>query len=62
MTLGLVVAFFMSHRKIWVLVREENDSTRIIMAGQANKNRISFEKDIERMTAQLRESLQGENR
>ncbi len=44
MILGLFVAFFMSHRRIWLLLKEEHGSTSILLAGSTNKNKMGFEK------------------
>ncbi len=44
MLIGLYIAFFMSHRKIWALIREEDGKTTVIFAGSANKNKLGFEK------------------
>ncbi len=43
MILGLFVAFFMSHRRIWLLITKENDETTVLMSGSANKNKTGFE-------------------
>jgi cytochrome c biogenesis protein len=44
MLLGLYAAFFMSHRKVWAYIREENGGAALIFIGSANKNSLSFEK------------------
>ena len=44
MLLGLYVAFFMSHRKIYAHVYEEDGQPVVIFAGSANKNKVGFEK------------------
>jgi len=44
MLVGLVVAFFMSHRKLWAFVKEEDGKTIILFAGSANKNKVGFER------------------
>lgn len=44
MLVGLVVAFFMSHRKLWAFVRQEEGRTVILFAGSANKNKVGFER------------------
>jgi hypothetical protein len=36
----------MSHKKIWLRLIEEKNSTRIIVAMTANKNRQAFERKI----------------
>ncbi len=44
MICGLFVAFFMSHRRVWIYIREEDGQTKVLMSGSANKNRGAFEK------------------
>lgn len=44
MLLGLLIAFFMSHRKIWVLIYEENGKVTVLFAGSAHKNKLGFER------------------
>ncbi len=44
MLLGLVIAFFMSHQRIWVYIKEEDGGASILFTGSANKNRVGFEK------------------
>ncbi|QWR78458.1 cytochrome c biogenesis protein ResB [Candidatus Magnetomonas plexicatena] len=46
MLLGLYGAFFMSHKKLWVLVKDNKSNTHVIVAATTNKNRLSFEGDI----------------
>jgi cytochrome c biogenesis protein len=49
MIVGLWFAFFSSHRRIWVRLREEGGSTAVAVAGNANKNRESFAEEFERL-------------
>jgi cytochrome c biogenesis protein len=44
MLIGLLIAFFMSHRKVWALIREEDGKVSVLFAGSANKNKLGFEK------------------
>ena len=44
MLLGLVIAFFMSHQRIWLFLKEEESGVSILFTGSANKNRVGFEK------------------
>jgi cytochrome c biogenesis protein len=41
--LGLFIAFFLSHRKIWLFVCDKNGKTSIYMAGSTNKNKTGFD-------------------
>ncbi|RJQ41665.1 MAG: hypothetical protein C4550_01085, partial [Nitrospiraceae bacterium] len=62
MSIGLYIAFFMSHRKIWLRVVEEKNSVRIIAAMTANKNREAFERKIDKMITLLGKSVEGEKK
>lgn len=56
MILGLIIAFFLSHRRIWIHVCREGERTRILLAGVSNKNKIGFEKDFALLTAQVEQN------
>jgi len=49
MVFGLWFAFFASHRRVWVRLREEGGATAVVLAGNANKNRESFAEEFERL-------------
>ena len=49
MGIGLYAAFFMSHARIWVRLREEKSSTRVDIAASSNKNKLAFEQKIEKL-------------
>ncbi|MDG4476230.1 cytochrome c biogenesis protein ResB [Thiovibrio frasassiensis] len=48
MLIGLYVAFFLSHRRVWVyIVREETaNRCRILVCGSSNKNKLAFENEF----------------
>jgi cytochrome c biogenesis protein len=54
MLLGLMVAFFMSHRKVWALVSEEKGKVIVLFAGNANKNKLGFEKTFSELANSLK--------
>ena len=43
MILGLFVAFFLSHKRIWILLTKEGNETSVRISGSANKNKTGFE-------------------
>jgi len=49
MILGLIVIFFLSHRRVWVLVESGADGTNLLLTGNSNKNKLGFEKDMARL-------------
>lgn len=59
MTLGLFIAFFMSHRKLWVRIVEDRGNTRVFIGGTSNKNRTAFERRIDKMISLLRKTEGG---
>jgi cytochrome c biogenesis protein len=59
MAVGLFIAFFMSHRKLWVKLIEEKNNTRIIVGASANKNRQSFERKIDKLAGLLSKHREG---
>lgn len=56
MLFGLYVAFFMSHRRIWLLLTPQGTQTEVLLAGSANKNRAGFERTFEELAELLEES------
>jgi len=61
MIFGLIVAFFMSHRRLWVHVGREGDRTIILLAGVASKNQVGFEARFDGLVDRLsnNETLQA---
>jgi cytochrome c biogenesis protein len=59
MAIGLFIAFFMSHRKIWIKLVAEKNGTRVIVGASANKNRHAFERKIDRMVGLLSKDKEG---
>ena len=43
MTLGCLVAFFLSHRRVWARVSADDKGVEVFLGGNASRNRISFE-------------------
>jgi cytochrome c biogenesis protein len=46
MLIGLWVAFFVFHKRIWILIRQEDDATHILLTGTTNKNKAGFETEF----------------
>jgi len=51
---GCWVAFFMSHQKIVLEVRQSANSSRIKVFGSANRNRLGFEQRMRKLTEELK--------
>lgn len=59
MAVGLYITFFMSHRKIWVIISEEKNNTRVIVGATANKNRQALEMRIDNLINHLSKTQEG---
>lgn len=56
MLIGLYVAFFLSHRKVWFYIWEEEKRARLHVSGSSNKNIIGFENDFSALTGLLEQN------
>jgi cytochrome c biogenesis protein len=51
--IGPFIAFFGSHRKLWVRVEDRKGQAVILVAGSANRNRLGFEREINRIAEEI---------
>jgi cytochrome c biogenesis protein len=58
-SIGLFVAFFMSHKRLWVRIVEEKNNSRIVIGATSNKNRAAFEKKIDKLISLLSKKQEG---
>lgn len=61
MILGFMVAFFSSHRKIWIRVTREKRGTRVSVAGSSSKNPVGLERELGHLAMKLKAHV-GHNR
>ncbi|MEW6108874.1 MAG: cytochrome c biogenesis protein ResB [Nitrospirota bacterium] len=59
MSIGLYITFFMSHKRIWINISEEKNTSRIIIGASANKNRAAFERKIDKLVGILTAGHKG---
>jgi cytochrome c biogenesis protein len=57
MILGFMVAFFSSHRKIWIRVTKEKRGTRVSVAGTSSKNPVGLERELGHLALKLKAHL-----
>jgi cytochrome c biogenesis protein len=50
---GIVITFFMSHQRLCVEVAPIGNKSRVMVAGTANKNKLSMEKKVQKIAAHL---------
>ena len=59
MMVGLYMAFFMSHRRIWLYCSTDNAGDRLVLAGSANKNKQAFGKTLTELEQGIDKAIQG---
>jgi len=61
MGIGLYIAFFMSHRKIWVRLTVERsggeNSVRVLIVGSTSRNRLALERQVEHILERATETI-----
>lgn len=50
---GPVIAFFGSHRKLWVRIQDRKGQAVVTVAGSANRNRLGFERHLNALVEQI---------
>ncbi|MCX8117567.1 MAG: cytochrome c biogenesis protein ResB [Desulfobacterota bacterium] len=61
MIVGLILAFFYSHQRVWVVIPLKGDG-EIVLAGSTNKNRVGFEKRFREIAEEVRNLVSGSKR
>ena len=51
--IGPLLSFFGSHRKVWVKVQDRKGQAVALVAGSANRNRLGFEKEFNKIAEEL---------
>lgn len=59
MSIGLFIAFFMSHQRVWIKLVEEKNTTRVIIGALTNKNRASLERRVDKIVSILGRHQEG---
>lgn len=57
MLIGIGLAYYTSHRKIWVWATSKATSQRVLVAGRASKNSLAFEAEFNRLCERLKQDL-----
>jgi cytochrome c biogenesis protein len=59
MGVGLYICFFISHKKIWVNISNDKKSVRASVGGSTNRNRLAFEKEIDKILSHASKAIEG---
>ena len=56
---GLIIAFFTSHKRIWVRLLLDKKGISISIAGTSSKNQVGLEKELLHLTEGLKAEVMG---
>jgi len=55
MVIGITMAFFLSHQRVWVRLAQGQDGrVEVVLAGSASRNRLAFEKKFEKIQTSVK--------
>ncbi len=54
MTFGLYGAFFLNHKKMWILLVKDKGKVKVKLAASANKSRVSYERKIDKAIEKIK--------
>ncbi len=57
MLLGIGLAYYTSHRRLWILALPEGKGSKVIVAGRASKNSLAFEQEFNGLCERLKAEL-----
>jgi cytochrome c biogenesis protein len=55
MVVGFYMAFFMSHRRVWIKLTENPGGTLVEIAGAGHRDRAGFKKEFEKIDQAMQE-------
>ncbi|MDQ6997431.1 MAG: cytochrome c biogenesis protein ResB [Mariprofundus sp.] len=53
LVIGLCIMFYMPHRKLWLVIRPENDGITVVFAGLTNRNHMAFKQTFNDLFTQF---------
>ena len=53
LTVGLFLSFFIIHKRIWIKIVDKKDKVDIYVGGNANKDKINFDKEFSSLVDDL---------
>jgi cytochrome c biogenesis protein len=50
---GPVIAFFGSHRKVWIRIMDRKGQASVLVGGSSNRNRLAFEREFSSIVEEI---------
>jgi len=59
--IGVFLLFYVSHQRVWIILERHDNSTRLLIAGNTNRDKTEFSEKFEEMTGIIRGELKPIN-
>ena len=56
--IGLFIAFFTSHRSLWIQIAKTKRGLNVRVAGRANKNPVGIERELDRIASKIKRKVE----
>lgn len=50
---GVFLLFYVPHQRLWIMLRDEGQSTRVVLAGSRTRHRHEFNREFQRLTGEF---------
>jgi cytochrome c biogenesis protein len=51
--IGIFMMFYITHQRLWVMIRQEGKGSRVMLAGMGNRNQGDFSKQFDKLGQEL---------
>lgn len=62
MGIALYICFFISSKKIWVDITGDKKAVTVVIGGSTNRNRLNFEREIDKILAHVSQAIEGRSK
>ena len=59
MLLAMIIALYISHRRVWLVLSPASNGTRVLVAGNASKHPLAFEREFQQLVQEISQLNQG---
>jgi cytochrome c biogenesis protein len=54
---GMIIIFFVSHQRVWILVKQENEGITISIAGRSNRNNEALQRQMDNLCLRINKEI-----
>jgi cytochrome c biogenesis protein len=57
---GVFMMFYITHQRLWVMIKPRGEGSRVMLAGMGNRNQRDFSKTFDNLTSELDQHYQSQ--